>query len=72
MEGKWLEGYMTNRELAMEVCFAMCQAYGAKDVSVTFFKGYGWHVECFCASSVTEAQIRSMLKAKYDKVNWLT
>lgn len=71
MEEYWLEGYMTSRDLAMEVCFAMSQAYGVKDVSVTYFDGYGWHVECLCTSKASEQQIRAMLKDKFDKVNWL-
>ena len=67
-----LSCYVTNLQLAKDVCFAMAIPPEAHDVSVTEVKGYGWHIDVTCYSSYVPDQVRRILgKDKTAKVNWL-
>ena len=69
---EYLEGYSSSKELSKDVCWAMAIAPSCRNVSVSEFEGFGWHVECECDDKeVAMGQIHSMLKDRYFNVNWL-
>ena len=64
--------YVTNLQLAKDVCFAMAIPPGAHDVSVTEIEGYGWHIDVVCENVYVPDQVCRILgKNKSAKVNWV-
>lgn len=68
----YLEAYTSSQVLAKDVCFAMARAYGTSDIRITEIKGYGWHIDCECATESCANLVKNMLGKKAKMVNWLS